>query len=102
MSKQTQGASQGLAGTEPYGTVSGTQHIGNGRLQYHGQGVEIAPPSGNEYGGVFYKNGLCQAMTHKEEQCKAPKAKGTDYCVGHLNHLKKIGENQDAALDPKV
>jgi hypothetical protein len=40
-------------------------------------------------------------MNKKEEQCKAPKAKGTDYCVGHLNRLKKMGEEQDAALDPK-
>jgi len=102
MSKQTQGQSQGLSGTEPYGTVAGTQHIGNGRMQWHGPGVELAPPSGIAYGGVHYKNGLCQAMNSKEEECKAPKAKGTDYCIGHLNSMNKIGGNADAALDPKV
>jgi len=102
MSKQTQGAGQGLAGTQPYGMVEGARHIGSIVADYHGKGVELAPPSGIEYGGVHYKNGLCQAMNKKEEQCKAPKAKGTDYCVGHLNSLKKMGENQDAALDPKV
>ena len=57
--------------------------------------------AGVAFGGVHYKNGLCQAMNSKEEECKAPKAKGTDYCIGHLNSLKKMGENQDAALDPK-
>lgn len=101
MNKQTTGQNQALAGTQPYGYVEGARHISNGRADYHGEGVEIAPPSGIAYGGVFYKNGLCQAMNKKEEQCKAPKAKGTDYCVGHLNALKKMGENQDAALDPK-
>jgi len=102
MSKETRGQGQALAGTQPYGTVAGARHIGSGMADYHGEGVEIAPPSGIPYGGVHYKNGLCQAMTNKEEQCKAPKAKGTDYCAGHLNSLKKMGENQDAALDPKV
>lgn len=102
MNKQTQGSGQGLAGTQPYGVVDGARHISNGMADYHGEGVEIAPPSGIPYGGVHYKNGLCQAMTTKEEQCKAPKAKGTDYCAGHLASFKKMGENQDAALDPKV
>jgi len=102
MNKQTQGAGQGLAGTQPYGMVDGARLIGDGLADYHGKNVELAPPSGIPYGGVHYKGGLCQAMTAKEDQCKAPKAKGTDYCVGHLNHLKKMGENQDAALDPKI
>jgi hypothetical protein len=102
MNKETQGQGQALAGTQPYGYVEGTKHISNGRAQYHGQGVEIAPPSGVAYGGVHYKNGLCQAMTSKEEQCKAPKAKGTDYCIGHLNSFNKmLEENNEAALDPK-
>jgi hypothetical protein len=101
MSKQTQGQGQGLAGTQPYGTVAGARHVGNGRADYHGQGVELAPPSGVAYGGVHYGRGLCQAMNSKEEECKAPKAKGTDYCIGHLRSMNKIAENQDAALDPK-
>ena len=92
-----QNQSQGLAGTQPYGTVEGTRHVGNGRLAYHGQGVEIAPPSGIAYGGVHYKRGLCQAMTVKEEECKAPKAKGTNYCIGHLNALNKIGNNTETS-----
>jgi hypothetical protein len=101
MNKQSQGVGQGLAGTEPYGAVEGARLIGSIRADVHGKGVEVAPPSGIAYGGVHYKNGLCQAMTIKEEQCKAPKAKNTDYCIGHLNSLKKMGEEQDAALDPK-
>ena len=95
MNKETQGQGQALAGTQPYGFVEGARHISNGRADWHGQGVEIAPPSGIEYGGVFYKNGLCQAMTAKEEQCKAPKAKGTDYCAGHLNSFNKMLKEQE-------
>ena len=101
MNKETQSSGQGLEGTQPYGSVQGARHIGNARSDYHGKGVEVAPPSGVAFGGVHYKNALCQAMNSKEEECKAPKAKGTDYCIGHLNSLKKMGENQDAALDPK-
>ena len=95
MNKETQGQGQALAGTQPYGTVAGARHISNGRSDYHGQGVEIAPPSGIEYGGIFYKNGLCQAMNKKEEQCKAPKAKGTDYCAGHLASFDKMLREQE-------
>lgn len=95
MNKEMQNQSQGLAGTQPYGTVEGARHVGNGRLAYHGSGVEIAPPSGIAYGGVHYKRGLCQAMNKKEEECKAPKAKGTDYCIGHLNALNKLGEKEE-------
>ena len=95
MNKETQGQGQALAGTQPYGTVAGARHISNGRSDYHGQGVEIAPPSGIEYGGAFYKNGLCQAMNKKEEQCKAPKAKGTDYCAGHLASFDKMLREQE-------
>jgi hypothetical protein len=29
MNKQTQGAGQGLEGTQPYGSVEGARHIGN-------------------------------------------------------------------------
>jgi len=101
MNKEMQSQSQGLSGTQPYGYVEGTRHVGNGRLAYHGQGVEIAPPSGIAYGGVHYKRGLCQAMTVKEEECKAPKAKGTDYCIGHLNSFNKMLEAKEEAPAPK-
>jgi hypothetical protein len=101
MNKETQGQGQALAGTQPYGFVEGARHISNGRSDYHGQGVEIAPPSGTEYGGVHYKNGLCQAMNQKEEPCKAPKAKGTNYCVGHLNSFNKMLESKEETPAPK-
>jgi len=105
MKKQTQGVGQGLAGTEPYGSVEGARLIGNARADYHAGAVagsvELAPPSGVAYGNVHYKNGLCQALNSKEEECKAPKAKGTDYCIGHLRRMNAIGDNKDAALDPK-
>lgn len=86
MNKQSQGTGQALAGTEPYGTVAGASHIGNGRMAYHGQGVEVAPPS-----GVEYKTPIphCTAVSFKEEECLAPRAKGTLFCIGHLRQLEK-------------
>jgi hypothetical protein len=86
MNKQTQGHSQGLAGTEPYGVVAGTQHVGNGRMAYHGQGVEPAPPSGIEY---KTPTPHCTALSIKEEVCLAPRAKGSLFCIGHLRQVEK-------------
>jgi hypothetical protein len=86
MNKQTQGAGQALAGTEPYGTVAGASHIGNGRMAYHGAGVELAPPSGVEY---KTPTPHCTAISSKEEECLAPRAKGTLFCIGHLRQVEK-------------
>ena len=95
MNKESQNQGQGLAGTEPYGSVGGARSIVSSHAPYHNSNVEIAPPSGIEYGGVFYAKGLCQAITLKDIQCKAPKAKSTDYCIGHLARLNKLGESPE-------
>lgn len=86
MNKQTQGAGQGLAGTQPYGTVEGARHIGSIRADYHGSGVEPAPPSGVEY---KTPTPHCTAISNKEEECLAPRAKGTLFCIGHLRQVEK-------------
>ncbi len=86
MNRQTQGVGQGLAGTQPYGTVEGARHIGNGRLGQHGQGVEPAPPSGVEY---KTPTPHCTAISTKQEECLAPRAKGTLFCIGHLRQVEK-------------
>lgn len=86
MNKQTQSAGQGLAGTQPYGFVEGARHISNGRADYHGKGVELAPPSGVEY---KTPTPHCTALSIKEEVCLAPRAKGTLFCIGHLRQVEK-------------
>jgi len=86
MNKQTQGQGQGLAGTQPYGMVDGARLIGDGLADYHGKNVELAPPS-----GIEYKTPLphCTALSAREEECLAPRAKGTLFCIGHLRQVEK-------------
>jgi len=95
MNKQTRSQGQGLAGTQPYGMVEGARIIGNGRADYHGKNVEPAPPS-----GVDYKTPMphCTAISAREEECLAPRAKGTLFCIGHLRQLEK---KQDQILKDK-
>jgi hypothetical protein len=86
MNKQTQGAGQALAGTQPYGMVEGARHIGSIMADYHGAGVELAPPSGVEH---KLDNITCTAMGKKEIKCMAPRAKGSLFCIGHLRQVEK-------------
>lgn len=87
MNKELVGQGQGLAGTEPYGTIAGTQRVGSGLAGYHGKGVELAPPSGVEY---KTPTPHCTALSIKEEECLAPRAKGTLFCIGHLRQIEKL------------
>jgi hypothetical protein len=101
MNKELQGQGQALQGTEPYGTRDGTVRVGSGLMGYHGTGVELAPPSGVEY---KTPTPHCSALSSKEEECLAPRAKGTLFCIGHLRQIEKKAAAQqasDAALDPK-
>ena len=100
MNRQSQGHGQGLAGTEPYGSVAGAAHIGNGRMAYHGQGVEVAPPSGVEY---KTPTPHCTALSAKEEECLAPRAKGTLFCIGHLRQVEKklAAEQKEEVTQPQ-
>ena len=103
MNKQTQGVGQGLAGTEPYGTLQGTRHIGSATADYHGnsiRAVEIAPPSGVEH---KLDNITCTAMGKKEVKCMAPRAKGSLFCIGHLRQVeKKLAAQQKEEEEVKL
>jgi len=85
MSKELVFGSQQLAGTERYGSTSNTEVAGI-MPAYMMPGTEPAPPS-----GVEYKTAMptCIGLNLKEERCMAPKAKGTDFCIGHLNRQAK-------------
>jgi len=73
----SQGTAVGSAYGEPYGRAVGYAY------------GEPAPFSGAPYAGdeVAEHTG-CAGTTKKGAPCKAPKAKGTDHCVGHLKALK--------------
>ena len=88
MQRQTVHHQQGLAGTQPYGSVAGTEPSAINSI-YIMDGVEPAPPSGVEYGGVTYKMGTCTALTKRGEACMAPKTKESDFCIGHQRQFKQ-------------
>jgi hypothetical protein len=37
----------------------------------------------------------CVGFNLKEERCRAPKAKGTDYCIGHLKRIEKEAKSKE-------
>lgn len=93
MNKDHAHKSQALAGTEPYGTVN-TLRTGievQAILPAHiKSNTELAPPSGIEY---VHPYDTCHFMRPLENgdsvRCGAPRAKGTDYCIGHLKRKEK-------------
>lgn len=48
-----------------------------------------APWSGIEY--VSPREGKCGA---KDDTCEGPRAKGTDFCIGHLRAVEKAAREQ--------
>jgi hypothetical protein len=85
MQKQTIHQHQGLTGTERYGTVHGVETSAL-MPSYVQADTELAPPSGVEYGLI----GTCIGQKiGTVEKCSAPKAQGTDYCIGHLRRITK-------------
>ncbi len=56
--------------------------VGGARPAGKAEGSRPAPPGGAPYVG----RNRCIA---NNDTCKAPRAKGTDYCVGHLRSIKK-------------
>jgi hypothetical protein len=77
--------SQGLAGTQPYGSVQGVET--SAILPYYIQpGTEPAFPSGNKFEG---KQGVCVHIGEDGMQCRGPRAKQTDFCIGHLRKIEK-------------
>jgi len=89
--------SQMPAGAERYGATTGTEQAAIMPVHIM-PGVEPAPPSGNKYEG---HQGVCNFLSETEEGCRAPRAKGTDYCIGHLRHFeKKELEAEDKETTP--
>ena len=85
MQRQTVHQHQGLAGTERYGTVHGVETSAL-MPSYVQDNTELAPPSGVEYGLI----GTCIGTKNGTlDKCSAPRAQGTDYCIGHLRRLVK-------------
>jgi hypothetical protein len=85
MPTQPVNTAQGLSGTQPYGSVQGVETAAI--LPYYIQsGTEPAFPSGNKYEG---KSGVCIHEGMDGLGCKAPRAKGTDFCIGHLRKIEK-------------
>lgn len=78
-------SAQGLAGTQPYGTVQGVETAAV-LPSYIQSGTEPAPPSGNKYEG---RQGVCIHVGTDGMQCRGPRAKQTDFCIGHLRAIEK-------------
>jgi len=90
MPRETVHQNQGLAGTERYGAVHGFE-TSPMMPSYVQSNTEPAPPSGVEYGLI----GTCIGQKiGTVEKCSAPKAQGTDYCIGHLRRITKEAREQ--------
>jgi hypothetical protein len=92
MPAQSVNTHQGLAGTEPYGTVQGTERTAI-VPSYIQAGTEPAFPTGNKYEG---KQGVCIHIGQDHNQCRGPRAMGTDFCIGHLRAIEKMIKAQEA------
>jgi hypothetical protein len=85
MQRQTIHQHQGLTGTERYGATRGTE-VAAVMPSYTQGDVEPAPASGVEYG---LRNTCVGTRNNSVEKCSAPRANGTDYCIGHLRRFAK-------------
>ena len=95
MQRQTAQQGQGLAGTERYGTVHGSEV--RQLIPAHIQpGVEPAPPSGVKWG----IQSQCSYLRENGEQCGAPRKRGHEFCVGHSKRVaKQAAKEKEEALD---
>lgn len=90
--KQPAYVSQMLAGTEPYGTTAGVETAGIQPAYRAIPGTEPAPPSGIKFEGDL----TCVVIRENGKQCKAHRAKGTDFCNGHLLAMEKAARLEGA------
>jgi hypothetical protein len=83
---------KGLAGVERYGSVH-DRNVEAKMPSFIGRpNTELAPPSGNPYLGKYQS---CLVVRADGAQCKGPKAKGTDFCIGHLRSMEKAQKEQE-------
>lgn len=79
---------QGLSGTERYGATSNIEQ--RAMMPTFAQpGTQLAPNSGNPY---VPKYESCAIVRENGDRCKGPKAKGTEYCIGHLRAMEKAAK----------
>lgn len=93
MTRQPVFTSQILAGCEMYNSPRPGQDVASIMPSFVQSNTELAPPSGVEYIPPI------PTCTHwnemKEKRCRAPKAKGTDFCIGHLNQQAKLAKSKE-------
>jgi hypothetical protein len=87
MNRQPVFQSQVPAGCEMYGSPKPGQDVSSILPNYIQSNTELAPPTGVEYVPPIPTCIHWNEM--KQVRCKGPKAKGTDYCIGHLNQQAK-------------
>ena len=87
MNKEITNRGQMLVGTEVYGTASNVE-TASIMPSYIQSGTELAPPSGNDYIPPVPTCTYWNEIT--EMGCRAPKAKGTEFCIGHIRHNAKL------------
>jgi hypothetical protein len=84
---------QMMDGVEPYNSVSHTEV--RAITPMHNQpGTQLAPPSGIEY---VHPYDTCHTIRPDSTRCGAPRAKGTDFCIGHIRAMEKaaaLAENK--------
>jgi len=90
MNKEITNRGQMLVGTEVYGTASNVE-TASIMPSYIQSGTELAPPSGNDYIPPVPTCTYWNEIT--EMGCRAPRAKETELCIGHLR-----GKNKREAL----
>jgi hypothetical protein len=78
---------------KPVHSLYGVPAAGQQYVLGAGEGTKVAPFSGIEYIG----NVRCSF--EGGGACTAPRAKGTDFCVGHL---RRIAKNEGLTLDEVV
>jgi hypothetical protein len=73
-------------GAERYGNMPGIEKSGR-QIGFIDATVELAPPSGVEY--VPPIPTCIHVNLTTEMRCRGPRAKKTEYCIGHLNQQAK-------------
>ena len=92
MTRQPVYTSQVLAGCEMYNSPRPGQDVAGIMPSYVQSNTELAPPSGVEYVAAMP---TCIGFNLKEDRCRAPKAKGTDFCIGHLKRMEKLAKSKE-------
>ena len=92
MAREHVQSNQGLEGTEPYGSHEGVSSVGSTISKVNtGPGIEPAWPTLNP---VKTAMPTCVGLNLQQERCMAPRAKGTEHCIGHLRRIEKESKAQ--------